>query len=141
VRVGLARSRRYRPLTKKGKTTQIIDHRPAGATAAGIPRSLAPCFQEYNLEQLDPARHTELIIERVLAYGDRRELRWLFDRYGREQTTNWVQRLGALRLPWRRYNLWCVLLELPPAQRLRTESFNHSILESFNHSIIQSLNL
>ena len=28
---------------------------------------------------------------------------------------------GARLLPWRRYNLWCVLLELPPARRSRPE--------------------
>jgi hypothetical protein len=90
-------------------------------TPAGIPRSLRPCFQEYDLDRLDPEEHAALIIERTLAYGDRRELRWLFDRYGRTQITDWVQRMGARRLSWRRYNLWCVLLELPPAQRLRAE--------------------
>jgi hypothetical protein len=99
---------------------QVIQ--PTALTAAGIPRSLAPCFQEYDLEQIHPAQHADLVLERVLAYGDRRELRWLFDYYGRARVTAWVQRLGARRLPWRRYNLWCVLLDLPPAQRLRLEA-------------------
>jgi hypothetical protein len=88
-------------------------------TAAGIPRSLAPCFQEYDLEALDPAQHGDLLIERVLAYGDRRELRWLFGRYGRSRAREWVRQSGARRLPWRRYNMWCVLLGLPPARRPR----------------------
>lgn len=52
-------------------------------TPRGIPRSLAPFFQEYDLEKLDPDEHWELMVERTLAYGDRGELRWLFDRYGR----------------------------------------------------------
>jgi hypothetical protein len=88
-------------------------------TAAGIPHSLAPCFQEYNLEALDPAQHSDLLIERVLAYGDRQELRWLFGCYGRARVGEWVRQSGARRLPRRRYNLWCVLLELPlvPCQR------------------------
>lgn len=90
-------------------------------TEAGIPRSLAPCFQEYELERLDPRRHADLVIERVLAYGNRRELRWLFECYGWTRIREWVERVGARRLPWRRYNLWCVLLGLPPARRLRTE--------------------
>ena len=90
-------------------------------TAAGIPRSLAPCFQEYDLEALDPAQHSDLLIERVLAYGDRRELRWLFCLYGRPRVIEWVRQSGARRLPWRRYNMWCVLLELPAARRPRLE--------------------
>ena len=40
-------------------------------TAAGIPCSLVACFQEYDLDALDPAQHGHLIIERVLAYDDR----------------------------------------------------------------------
>ena len=90
-------------------------------TAAGIPRSLAPCFQEYNLERLDPALHGDLILERVLARGDRQELRWLFGTYGRDRIQEWVAHMGSRRLPWRRYNLWCVLLGLPTARRLRPE--------------------
>lgn len=89
----------------------------AALTTSGIPRSLAPCFQEYDLEALDPAQHADLIIERVLAYGDRRELCWLFDRCGRDPLCKWVRASGARRLPWRRYNLWCVLMDLPPARR------------------------
>lgn len=94
-------------------------HATVEMTAAGIPRSLAPCFQEYELERLDPGQHSDLLIERVLAYGDRRELRWLFRQYGRARIAEWVQRLGNRRLSWRRYNLWCVLLDLPPARRHR----------------------
>lgn len=91
------------------------------ATAGRIPASLRPCFQEYDFEQLDPTQHADLIIERTLAYGNRLELRWLFNRYGRSRLLSWVQRLGARRLPWRRYNLWCVRLGLPPARRPRSE--------------------
>jgi hypothetical protein len=87
--------------------------------SAGIPASLRPCFQEYEFERLDPVQHRELIVERTLAYGNRQELRWLFERYGRTYLAEWVQQSGARRLPWRRYNLWCVLLNLPPARRLR----------------------
>ena len=94
-----------------------LGHTRPDSTSAGIPYSLTPFFQEYNLDQLEPKTHTRLIMERTLAYGDRRELRWLFDRYGKNALREWVQASGARRLPWRRYNLWCVLFELPPAQR------------------------
>ena len=89
---------------------------------AQTPDSLRPFFQEYKFEDLHPAQHGELVIERTLAYGNRVEIRWLFDTYGAAQITAWLARFGAQRLPWRRYNLWCVLLELPPAQRLRPEA-------------------
>lgn len=86
-----------------------------------LPQTLAAYFQEYEFYQIDSAMHADLIIERVLAYGDRTELRWLFQRYGYSIVTEWVRRVGAQRLSWRRYNLWCVLLRLPRARRLRAE--------------------
>jgi len=98
---------------------QTVEFPPDALTPSGIPRSLAPCFQEYDLERLDPAQHGDLIIERTLARGDRRELRWLFDHYGQARVSAWVRRSGARGLPWRRYNLWCVLLELPLDRRIR----------------------
>ncbi|HEY86260.1 MAG TPA: hypothetical protein G4N96_14235 [Chloroflexi bacterium] len=93
----------------------------ANLTKKGILYSLAPNFQEYNVEQLDLAQHQELVIERTLAYGNRAEVRWLFDVYDATQIKEWVMRQGNRRLPWRRYNMWCVLLKLPPARRYRSE--------------------
>ncbi|MDH7488835.1 MAG: hypothetical protein QHH80_04950 [Anaerolineae bacterium] len=97
----------------------MTERTEAEYTHAGIPRSLAPCFQEYDLETLDPVVHGDLILERVLARGDRRELRWLFCTHGPARVTKWARKFGARRLPWRRYNLWCVLLDLGPARRPR----------------------
>ncbi len=95
-------------------------------TALGIPRSLTPCFQEYDLEALDPAKDGHLILERVLAYGNRQELRWLFAQYGRPRIMDWVQQWGARRLPWRRYTLWCVMLGLgPPTRPKGRERWTH----------------
>lgn len=51
-------------------------------TPAGIPISLRPFFQEYELEKLDPETSAFTVIERTLAWGDLAELRWLFSRYG-----------------------------------------------------------
>ncbi|MCG3212546.1 MAG: hypothetical protein FOGNACKC_06216 [Anaerolineae bacterium] len=86
-------------------------------TAAGIPYSLRPCFQEYDIDQLDPQQHRDLIIERTLAYGNRQEVRWLLETYSRARIVGWLETLGGHRLTWRRYNLWCVLLNMPPARR------------------------
>ena len=88
-------------------------------TSRGIPRSLAPFFQEYDLDRLDPDQHWELVVERTLAYGNRQELRWLFRRYGWSRVADWVQRMGWRRLPKRRFNLWCVLLEIEAPKKPR----------------------
>jgi hypothetical protein len=82
-----------------------------------IPDSSAPFFQEYHFEDLDVEKDSFVILERILSFGNREELAWLFHCYGKEKIENWVVDYGARRLPWRRYNLWCVLLDLPIVER------------------------
>ena len=89
-----------------------------------VPRSVRPAFQEYELERLNVDRDAALIIERVLALGGRAEFGWLFGHYGRARITDWVKEMGHRRLPWRRYSLWCVLLDLPRQPR-RTPLWPH----------------
>jgi len=83
---------------------------------AQIPSTLAVFFQEYTFENLDVTRDWELIVERTLAWGNRGELRWMFDRYGRERVADWVKRRGAFRLPRRQLAAWKAILEIPEAE-------------------------
>jgi hypothetical protein len=108
-------------MTDSEMTTQQAHTASVNTTKAGIPHSLRPFFQEYCLESLDPNLHAGLVIERALAYGDRQELRWLFGHYGRARIATWVRQAGVRRLPWRRYNLWCVLLDLPRTRHPHAE--------------------
>ena len=78
-----------------------------------IPMSLAPFFQEYDLEGLDLQRSASSIIERVLQYGNRAEIRWLFQVYPREQVAGWVRRWGEYGLPEPHLSFWKLLLDLP----------------------------
>ncbi len=75
-------------------------------TNKGIPRDLQFAFQEYDIETLDPDEHAFTVIERTLSYGNRGELRWLFERYGAQRLADWVQKWGWKRLPRRRLALW-----------------------------------
>jgi hypothetical protein len=77
-----------------------------------IPPSLAPFFQEYDFARLDPQTAAPLIIERVLQYGSRAELRWLFAQYPRAQITAWVERFGSDRLPHPHIDFWRLVLEI-----------------------------
>ena len=63
-------------------------------TPRGLPISLRPFFQDYELERLDPETDAFTIIERTLSWGDRRELRWLFRCYPREQIAEMVSFSG-----------------------------------------------
>jgi hypothetical protein len=75
-----------------------------------IPSSLAPFFQEYDLAQLDLERAQFTIIERVLQFGDRREIRWLFTVYPKQAIIAWVNRWGDEALPEPHRTFWKLAL-------------------------------
>jgi hypothetical protein len=81
-------------------------------TGRGIPRSLAPFFQEYDLEALDREQARFTVIERTLRYGDRAELRWLFSRYSEPAIADWIARWGQRSLPPAHLAFWRLLLNL-----------------------------
>lgn len=83
---------------------------------SAIPASAAPFFQEYRFAELDAEADRLLIIKRLLAFGDRHEARWLFQRYGRVEILTWVEQYGRQRLPSKRHTSFCVLLDLPLAE-------------------------
>jgi hypothetical protein len=80
-----------------------------------IPPSLAPFFQEYDLAQLDVQRSVNTIIERVLQFGNRAEIRWLFSVYSRQQVAEWVRQWGQYALPEPHLTFWRLILNLPEA--------------------------
>jgi hypothetical protein len=92
--------------------TSIYERFKVEFTARGIPRDLQFAFQEYDIEKLDPREHAFTVIERTLAYGDRGELRWLFNRYGAQQLADWVQRWGWRLLSRRRLAFWASYFRL-----------------------------
>jgi len=77
-----------------------------------IPETARPFFQEYHFERLDPERDGDLVIERLLAFGNREEVRWLLKQYGERRVRGWLSESGARQLPHRRYRMWCVLLDV-----------------------------
>ena len=81
-------------------------------TTKGIPHTLQPAFQEYDLEQLDPGKHQFSVIERTLAHGQREEIRWLFQQYGRSSIADWVLEAGWRLLPRRRLLFWAAYYEI-----------------------------
>jgi len=82
-------------------------------TTMRIPLLLAPFFQEYDLAQLDLARSRFTIIERVLQFGDRQEIRWLFTVYPKQEIKEWVSRWGDEALPEPHRTFWKLVLGIP----------------------------
>jgi len=83
--------------------------------SSSVPQSLAPFFQEYDLAQFDLQRSAATIIERVLQYGNRSEIRWLFQVYPRERIKAWARRWGAYALPEPHLTFWKLVLGVSDA--------------------------
>ncbi|MBC7878558.1 MAG: hypothetical protein H7Y59_15410 [Anaerolineales bacterium] len=77
-----------------------------------IPLTLAPFFQEYDIAKLNLQTDSHTIIERVLQYGNRPEIRWLFEVYSGEKIKTWVKRWGKEILPEPHRTFWPIVLEV-----------------------------
>ena len=77
-----------------------------------IPATLAPFFQEYDIQKLDTKAAAPLIIERTLQFGNRMEIHWLFGQYSRTQITDWFKKYAKERLPNPHRTFWQIVLEV-----------------------------
>ncbi len=77
-----------------------------------IPVTLAPFFQEYEFEKLDPQTAAPLIIERTLQFGNRAEIHWLFAQYTRLQISEWFKKYAKERMPNPHRAFWQIVLEI-----------------------------
>jgi hypothetical protein len=80
------------------------------ASSRSIPTSLTPFFQEYDLESLDLVSSAGTIIPRVLQFGDREEIRWLFSVYSRQSISAWIIQWGGIALPEPHRTFWYLVL-------------------------------
>jgi hypothetical protein len=83
---------------------------------SAIPASLAPFFQEYDLNRLDLERSAGTIIERTLQFGNRAEIAWLFQTYALQRIRDWVADWGQAALPEPHLTFWTLVLDLPEAE-------------------------
>lgn len=68
-------------------------------------------FWDVDPKTIDPKKHARYIIERVLDFGNDREVRWLFRRY-RPKTIKQVLRQPRVALHDKSKNLWSRVLSL-----------------------------
>lgn len=77
-----------------------------------IPSTLKPFFQEYHLSDLTAEQDAHTIIERVLQFGNRAEIKWLFTVYAQSEIADWVRRFGREKLPQPHRAFWQTVLEI-----------------------------
>jgi len=82
-----------------------------------LPAGFKPFFQEYDLTELDPAAHADLIIQRILEYGDWEDIRWLFEIYGAARIRLFLRKYGERWLQPVAFNYWRKLLKVQRWQR------------------------
>lgn len=59
-----------------------------------IPPGLKAYFREYDMVSLDFKRNANLIIQRILEYGDWDDVRWLFKLYGTRRVRSFLRQFG-----------------------------------------------
>jgi hypothetical protein len=77
-----------------------------------IPLTLKPFFQEYDITKLIAEKDSHTIIERVLQFGNRAEIKWLFEVYAQTEISAWVRQFGRDKLPEPHRIFWRVVLEI-----------------------------
>lgn len=61
-------------------------------------------------EPVDPERHADYVLGRVLEHGGLDDVRWLLGRYGPQRILGFVRRRGANVLSPRTANFWLMAL-------------------------------
>jgi hypothetical protein len=77
-----------------------------------IPTGMRMYFQEYDPEQLNLAEQADLIIQRILEFGDWEDLRWLFATYGSKRIRMFIRQRGERWLRPPVFNYWRKLLRI-----------------------------
>ena len=76
-----------------------------------LPPSARRFFWDINPDELDVAKHSRYVIERLLDYGDILELRWLFRNFGRDAIVSVLKTSSRLS---RRHALgWANYFDIP----------------------------
>lgn len=75
-----------------------------------VPAMLRPFFWETRLSNLSPDRHSEFIMGRLLEFGDRRALAWLFRSYARKALVDFLNGRGREVLTKRTWQFWALQL-------------------------------
>jgi hypothetical protein len=82
-----------------------------------IPHTLAPFFQEYDLEKVDLQFHKSIIIGRTLEFGTTNELRWLFKIYSKEEIIGFIKEYGYRKLSPKAFSFWRCIFKIKEYKR------------------------
>lgn len=84
--------------------------------SVALPHYVAKLFWEVDITTVDPEKHQDYVLERVMSRGGWEAMRWLMRTYSRNVLGAFLLRRGT-RLAPRERAYWAVMtgIELPPA--------------------------
>ena len=87
-----------------------------------VPRKLQSVLWSYDIRQVHPGKHKELIIQQVLNYGDWEDLKWLYRTYPEREIKEVVRH--PRRGVWfeRVLDFWCLMLKVHLPNRVREQA-------------------
>ncbi len=97
---------------------------------SGIPSGLYPYFQEYDVTALDLKHDANLIIFRILEFGNWEEVGWLFNTYGNRRIRVFLRKYGERWLKPVIFHYWRKLLRI---RKWQTSPFPTTKGELWNH--------
>lgn len=68
-------------------------------------------FWDVSLDDIDPEKNKEFIIERVLNKGDLEDFRWITEKYNKSDISNVIKNKGY-RLDRKSMNFWCMYFNI-----------------------------
>jgi hypothetical protein len=71
----------------------------------------------WDVEEVDPKKHSRFVIERVLNFGDREDFTWLREFYGEKRIKEVV--LESRNLNAKSQNFWCGYFNINPKECTR----------------------
>lgn len=87
--------------------------------AMDIPSFLRPFFWDARVSDLSAAHHRDFILGRLLEWGDRRALKWVFRTYSKESILDFLGERGTGLLSKRSWNFWSIQFGSRPKVRFK----------------------
>lgn len=78
-----------------------------------LPGEFKKYFWDVKFKKISLSKDIDLILRRILSFGDTIAVRWLLERVKRARIKKYLASYGARQLDKRSFNLWNLYLDFP----------------------------
>lgn len=75
-----------------------------------LPKFLQSYFWDVNFDELNPQKYPYFVIERILEYGDKKDINWLAKNFSKNTVKKTI--ISSLSLSPKSANFWALVLNL-----------------------------